>query len=314
MMSFSIILISHGGFSEGILESGAMLFGQQENNSAIVFDPTDSPEKLEEKIAQQLSLEPSEQQILFLVDLYGGTPFNCANQIVEQHPEKMAIAAGMNLPMLIQAMTDQMLGEKDLPTVVQHLLAEGKKNIKTPHEVEASSSQTNRLMVEEENNLKDLGILHVRLDERMIHGQVATLWLGSTGATRAMIIDDEVVKDDLAKSSLKTAVPGGVKLSILKTETAIKRLKDKAYQGQKVFIIVKKIATIFDLIDAGIPITAFNLGNSSQQKGELPVTRSVFLSKEEIDQLYALEKQGIQITAQMVPMEEAKPFSKFYGK
>ena len=313
-MSFSMILVSHGGLAKGMLESGEMIFGKIEGISAVTFEETDSPQKLTDKIQQQLSLENKKQPILFFFFFYGGTPFNCANQIVEQAPERMAIIAGMNLPMLIQAMTEQMLGEKTLDTVVQHLISEGKTNIKSPREIKEVEKKEAKQIIEEKSSVKTLGISHVRLDERLIHGQVATLWLGSTGASRVMIIDDEVVKDDLAKASLKTAVPGGIKLSILKTDTAIKRLKDKVYQGQKVFIIVKKISTIFRLLEAGLPLTSFNLGNSSQQAGELPVTKSVFLSKEEITHLGELEKQGILITAQMVPMEEAKPFSSFYGK
>ena len=77
-----------------------------------------------------------------------------------------------------------------------------------------------------------LGIIHVRLDERLIHGQVATMWLGNLGITRVMIVDDGVVKDELAKASLKTAVPGGLRLSILKTETAAARLLEGIYQDQ----------------------------------------------------------------------------------
>lgn len=67
-----------------------------------------------------------------------------------------------------------------------------------------------------------------------------------------MIVDDGVVNDPIAKASLKAAVPGGIKLSILKTVTAVKRLKEGIYQDQKIMLLTKKIQTIFDLIDAEI--------------------------------------------------------------
>lgn len=59
------------------------------------------------------------------------------------------------------------------------------------------------------------GIKHVRVDERLIHGQVATMWTNTIKATRIMIVDDAVVKNEMEKVALKTAVPAGVKLSIL---------------------------------------------------------------------------------------------------
>lgn len=162
--------------------------------------------------------------------------------------------------------------------------------------------------------MKELGIKHIRLDERLIHGQVATLWLGNLGVTRAMIIDDGTVADEIAKAGLKTAVPGGIKLSILRTETAAARLKEGIYKDQKVMIIVKNIQTIFDLVDMGVPIKSFNLGNQSAKEDAKQVTNSVYLTQEQIDRLFELEKEGIVITAQMVPMEEPKAFSTFYGK
>lgn len=163
----------------------------------------------------------------------------------------------------------------------------------------------------EEGKMKALGIIHARLDERMIHGQVATLWSGNLGATRIMIVDDSVVSDEIAKASLKTAVPGGLKLSILKIETAVARILEGNYVGQKVFLIVPKVENLFALIEAGVPIEAFNLGNRSKKEGleMVAVSKSCFLTKEELEQCLALEKTGIKITSQMVPMEQAKPLS-----
>ncbi|MBC2230316.1 PTS sugar transporter subunit IIB, partial [Listeria seeligeri] len=53
------------------------------------------------------------------------------------------------------------------------------------------------------------GIKHVRIDERLIHGQVATMWTNTIKTNRIMIVDDAVVKSDMEKVALKTAVPSG---------------------------------------------------------------------------------------------------------
>ncbi|MCP6826224.1 PTS sugar transporter subunit IIB, partial [Listeria monocytogenes] len=70
------------------------------------------------------------------------------------------------------------------------------------------------------------GIKHVRVDERLIHGQVATMWTNTIKATRIMIVDDAVVKNEMEKVALKTAVPAGVKLSILTVKGAANNINN----------------------------------------------------------------------------------------
>lgn len=59
------------------------------------------------------------------------------------------------------------------------------------------------------------GIIHVRIDDRMIHGQVATQWSGRLSATRIMVINDAIVNNDMRKSIVRMAAPGNVSTSIL---------------------------------------------------------------------------------------------------
>ena len=58
--------------------------------------------------------------------------------------------------------------------------------------------------------MKALGFVGFRVDDRMVHGIVATDWIPSLNATRAMVIDDAASKNDIMKTSIKMATPGGV--------------------------------------------------------------------------------------------------------
>ena len=97
-----IIIASHGEFAAGIKQSGTMIFGEQEKVESVVFMPSEGPEDLQRKLQEAIAKVESEE-ILFLVDLWGGSPFNQANKLFEEAPEKRAIVAGLNLPMLIEA-------------------------------------------------------------------------------------------------------------------------------------------------------------------------------------------------------------------
>ena len=69
-----------------------------------------------------------------------------------------------------------------------------------------------------------MAIIHTRIDDRLIHGQVASMWTNQLGATRIMVVDDKAAFDDMVKTSLKLATPYGVALSVLPIEKAASRI------------------------------------------------------------------------------------------
>ncbi|MBO0471554.1 PTS sugar transporter subunit IIB [Enterococcus sp. DIV0242_7C1] len=146
-------------------------------------------------------------------------------------------------------------------------------------------------------------IVHARVDERLIHGQVATVWTNTVGAQRIMVVNDLAVKDQLQIGALKMAKPAGVKLSILSKRKAIEKILAGNYEDEKVFLITKDIADMAALIDGGVPLNTFNIGNISQKEGSKAIKKSVALTEEEIQTIHRLISQGVTITAQMIPSE-----------
>ena len=104
-------------------------------------------------------------------------------------------------------------------------------------------------------------IVNVRIDDRLIHGQVATVWSQVTRATRIMVVDDAVVKDPVNKEALKMACPSQCKLSILTVEKAAANLCAGKYEGERVFIVAKNPKTIRGIYEKGFHMEAVNVGN-----------------------------------------------------
>jgi PTS system mannose-specific IIB component len=98
-----IILASHGEFATGVLQSASMIFGEQENVAAVTLMPSEGPEDVKRKMEEAISSFDNQDEVLFLVDLWGGTPFNQASSLLEGHKDNWAIVAGMNLPMIIES-------------------------------------------------------------------------------------------------------------------------------------------------------------------------------------------------------------------
>jgi PTS system mannose-specific IIB component len=156
-----------------------------------------------------------------------------------------------------------------------------------------------------------MSIVHARVDERLIHGQVATVWTNTIGAQRIMVVNDTAVKDQMQISALKMAKPAGIKLSILSKRKAIEKILAGNYDEEKVFLITKNIEDMAALIEAGVPLKAFNVGNISQKENSKPIKKSVALTEADIQIIRQLSDKGIAITAQMIPSESDETILNF---
>ncbi len=123
----SVIIGTHGIFSEEILKSAEMIFGIQDNVGAVTFKPGEGIEGLVEKYNTLIEKLDSTDGVLFMVDLFGGSPFNAASIIAMKH-ENMEIVTGVNLPMILEV-----LGSRDFSSITELLkIAEnsGKEAVK----------------------------------------------------------------------------------------------------------------------------------------------------------------------------------------
>jgi PTS system mannose-specific IIA component len=111
----SVIIGTHGMFSEEILKSAEMIFGKQENVGIVTFKPGEGIEDLVEKYNKLISELDCADGVLFMVDLFGGSPFNAASIIAMKH-DNMEIVAGVNLPMILET-----LGSRDFSSLSELL-------------------------------------------------------------------------------------------------------------------------------------------------------------------------------------------------
>ncbi|MGB7472602.1 PTS system mannose/fructose/N-acetylgalactosamine-transporter subunit IIB [Trichococcus sp.] len=153
-----------------------------------------------------------------------------------------------------------------------------------------------------------MSITAVRIDGRLIHGQVANLWTTKLDIGRIMVVDDEIVDNAIEKSGLKLATPAGVKLSILSVEKAAANILAGKYDSQRVLIIAKRPDRLLHLIELGVPIKEINVGNMSQSEHSKAITRSINVLDEDIDAFKKLDEKGIQLVSQMVPNDRAENF------
>ena len=123
-----LIIATHGMFSEELLKSSEMIFGSQENVGCITFKPGEGVENLVSKYNKLIEKLDCDDGVLFMVDLFGGSPFNAAS-ILAMKNDKMEIISGVNLPMLLEV-----FGSREFSSLSELLVIaqeSGKDSIRT---------------------------------------------------------------------------------------------------------------------------------------------------------------------------------------
>lgn len=233
----SIVLASHGTFAEGIKMSGQMIFGQQDDVVAVTLMPEMGPDDLRAKLLEAIGGLGDQDQVLFLVDLQGGTPWNQISLLLdEEGHENWVAVAGLNLPMLVSAYGARM-GAETAADVAKEILPEAKGGIVTkpegiaPAEAPAAAPVARQGAIPEGTVLGDghIKIAHVRVDTRLLHGQVATTWTKTVSPDRIIVVSDGVAHDQLRKTMIEQAAPPGVPANVVPISKMIE--VDRGHQG-----------------------------------------------------------------------------------
>jgi PTS system mannose-specific IIB component len=152
-------------------------------------------------------------------------------------------------------------------------------------------------------------IVGVRIDFRLIHGQVANLWANTKQVTRFMVVDDEVSQDATQKQVLRMATPASCKLSVLPVEKAAENIKAGKYDAQRLFIVAKKPETLLRLIRAGVELTEINVGNMTATDEVKRIGRNIGMDAGDIAAFQEIESLGtVHLFMQMAPSNPAEDF------
>ncbi|MDD2592462.1 MAG: PTS sugar transporter subunit IIB [Erysipelotrichaceae bacterium] len=151
-------------------------------------------------------------------------------------------------------------------------------------------------------------ICDVRIDERLIHGQVATLWQGLWRCSRIVVIDNESATNEMFKSILKISCPPGVKLSVLTVEKAAKNLSDEKYLNDRITVVTKVPKNLVELYQFGFKINEVTVGNMSNAPHKTVVTPTVSVSDEDVKYFHDLDNLNVALYSQMVPSSDRLEF------
>ncbi|WP_414841340.1 mannose/fructose/sorbose PTS transporter subunit IIA [Enterococcus saccharolyticus] len=319
-----IILASHGDFAKGILQSGAMIFGEQENVAACVLEPSEGPDDIKAKMQEAVNSFDDQEEVLFLVDLWGGTPFNQANNLLEGHKDKWAIVSGMNLPMVIEAYASR-FSMNSAQDIAAAILATARDGVKVkPEELEpevaapaqAADDATPKGALPPGTVVGDGKIKYVlaRIDSRLLHGQVATAWTKATQPTRIIVVSDAVAKDDLRKRLIEQAAPPGVKANVVPIDKMIEVAKDPRFGSTKALLLFENPNDVVRAVEGGVEIEEVNVGSMAHSTGKVVVNNVLSMGKEDVQAYEKLKELGVKFDVRKVPNDSRANLDELLNK
>lgn len=159
-----------------------------------------------------------------------------------------------------------------------------------------------------------MSVIAARIDNRLLHGIVATQWMAEYKPQRLMVIDDEYANDPTKKAGMRMAKPAGAALSIISEETALTNFSKGKYDDHTVFVVARDPETILHVQKTGQVVPKLVVGGTvSPAEGEraVQVSRRAYVWDRQLPVYREIEERGCAISVAYVPADGDAPLSQF---
>jgi len=155
-----------------------------------------------------------------------------------------------------------------------------------------------------------MGIILVRVDSRLIHGQILEAWIPHTGADALMVVDDGVAADLLRRTVMEMAVPSSISVSFETVRDAVDQYKHNKFENLKTILLFSKLEDAVSAFKDGLRFESLNLGNMHYCDGKVQVCANICLDSDDLARITYMEEMGIAIDSRSVPGEKKVDLSK----
>jgi len=149
-----------------------------------------------------------------------------------------------------------------------------------------------------------MGIVLVRIDDRLIHGQVVENWMKFLKINHVVVVNDFVASDRMQKALFSMAVPEHTKVSILTIAQAKEAILNGQLEGDRAMLLLGSPGDVLNLIDGGVKIREVNVGGIHYSSEKRQILKAISVSKEDIQAFQELDRLGVRLEARMVPDDE----------
>jgi fructoselysine and glucoselysine-specific PTS system IIB component len=142
-----------------------------------------------------------------------------------------------------------------------------------------------------------------RIDDRLVHGQVAFTWTPALGVNCLLIVNDRVANDEFLKMTLGLAKPAGCKLLIKPVKDAIVFLNDEKSQSLKILVLINNVKDAAELAGYVPEIQSINFGGLRSKEGSKLISKAVAVNRDDIEIINQLAGRGIELEVRQLPTD-----------
>jgi fructose PTS system EIIB component len=143
----------------------------------------------------------------------------------------------------------------------------------------------------------------VRIDDRLIHGQVCSTWIGDYGIEQVLIINDKVANDPVQKSVVGLAAPAGVRVLVFGVDQFMEVIKKNPIKKDTLLLFTTS-TDVLKVMNGGLKITKLNAGGMRYNETRKRLTKSISITKEEENEFKEIMDMGVEVFIQMVPKDD----------
>ncbi|MBI4056939.1 MAG: PTS sugar transporter subunit IIB [Elusimicrobia bacterium] len=148
-------------------------------------------------------------------------------------------------------------------------------------------------------------IVLVRIDDRLIHGQVVEGWIPYLGATQVVVVSDAIAQDHAQQVLMRLALPDSVELKVLGLEAAATQLNSSS-ASTRTLVLAPSPTEILGLIQQGLSIKRVNVGGMHYSAGRVQLGKAIFLTPEDQQAFREMVQRGVALEAKAVPSDRAQ--------
>lgn len=304
-----ILIATHGKMASGIRYTAEMIVGSS-TEITTVDAYVNQEDDIEAKFRDYFNAHQKDRIFVF-TDVMGGS----VNQKLMGYAEadNVTLITGTNLPVLIQIM---MADESVTNQEIEEYVESAKNELKILHleknkEQDKGTLEKNQIQNPHFYENSNAKIAALRIDDRLIHGQVAMTWTKQLKIQGILVANDDAANDNTQKMALKMAVPAGIRVLIRPVEEAVRVLNHPKAANLRILVLTRTVKDALRIREQVGEIEFLNLGNAGRFDGidiseKTALSSTIMLTAEERECLKKLTELDPGICLQQVPNDEKK--------
>lgn len=147
-------------------------------------------------------------------------------------------------------------------------------------------------------------IVLVRIDDRLIHGQIVEGWVRPLDADYIVVVSDEVANDKMQQTLLSMAVPINMNVSCFTIDDAASKIKQRQFENNRALMLFSCPQDILRVLEKGAKLPSVNVGGMHYVTGKAQILKTLSVDQDDINALEKIGAMGVELEGRVLPDDE----------